>query len=168
MRKIILLLASLLFLTASYAALNILHPTLKASEVFFPIGKNGKKISLMELSQISIKDFQGLTEQKMNFFERLGFKMAQRKLRNNINPDGTFNKKRLEKYFTQQEGKGSSAVGGFALGFFFSLIGVLVAYVINDKHRKNRIKWAWFGFGAFIVLFLLIFLIEVAVNGFYV
>lgn len=44
-------------------------------------------------------------------------------------------------------------IGGFALGFFLGLIGVLIAYVfIKDA---NLIKWSWIGLGAVLVIILL-------------
>ncbi len=38
------------------------------------------------------------------------------------------------------------------------LIGVLIAYLINDDNKSNRVKWAWIGFGAFVVIYLVILL----------
>ena len=43
-------------------------------------------------------------------------------------------------------------IGGFVLGLLLSVIGVLIAYLIGDT---TVIKWAWIGFGVFLVIFLL-------------
>jgi hypothetical protein len=40
----------------------------------------------------------------------------------------------------------------FALGFLLGLIGLLIAYLINDDYKHNRVKWAWIGFGIVVVL----------------
>jgi hypothetical protein len=76
-----LLCSSALFLIIanSFGTSNILSPgKLKASEVYIPIGKTGKKISLLELSTISMSGLQTLTERKMNFTERISFRIAKR------------------------------------------------------------------------------------------
>jgi hypothetical protein len=156
MRKFLVLAITFLSLNVSFGNINVIVPALKASEIFIPVGKTGQKISLMELSRINIRDFEILRGEKMKFFDRLSFKVAQKKLRSNIDNDGTFNNKKLVKAFTKdKEGKGGGA-SGFALGFLLNLIGVLIAYLIKDDNKKNRVKWAWIGFGAFIALALIL------------
>ena len=154
MRKFILLLTGLLILTCSFATVTITHPPLNASAIFFPVGKTGQKISLMELSHISVKDFEKLRGQKMDFFDRLSFKAAQKKVRNGINPDGTISNKKFENFLKQRGGETGFHMGGFALGFFLGAIGIVIAYLINDDFKHNRVKWAWIGFGVFIVLYV--------------
>ena len=144
MRKGIILLVALIIIGGSYASVNMIEPKLNAAELFFPVGKTGKQISLLELSRISVKDFQVLTGQKMNFFDRMGFKVAQKRVRNSINEDGTFNNKKLET-FIKRDGETGFHLGGFALGFLLSIFGVLIAYLINDDYKQNRVKWAWIG-----------------------
>ena len=34
------------------------------------------------------------------------------------------------------------------------LIGVLIVYLINDDQERNRLKWAWIGFGVWVAIFL--------------
>ena len=130
----------------------------KASEVFLPIGSSGQKISLMNLSTIDVKDFENLSGRHLKFFDRLGFKLAQKKLRNSINADGTIDNKKLNKFLNQGDHSTGFHLGGFALGFLVGLIGVLIAYLINDDNKQNRVKWAWIGFGIAIVLYLIVLL----------
>jgi hypothetical protein len=87
-----------------------------------------------------------VTGKKMTFVKKIQFKLAQRKLRKSINEDGTFNNKKLEKVF-QDEMSGTTGfhLGGFALGLFLFVIGVLIAYLIDDEKKSNRVKWAWIG-----------------------
>ena len=63
-------------------------------------------------------------------------------MRDNIAPDGSFNSKAIKKAF----GDGGFHLGGFALGFFLSLLGVLIAYLINDDNKSSRVWSAWRGF----------------------
>ena len=90
----------------------------------------------------------------MNFFDKLGFCIAQKRLRNNISYDGTFNSKKFEKLMKKRAGNGEGfQAGGFFLGFLLGLIGVLIAYLINDDNKRNRVKWAWIGLGAAVAIF---------------
>ena len=128
----------------------------KASEVYIPIGTTGKQISLLDLSKIDIKQFENISGRHLKFFDRLGFKIAQKKLRNSINADGTIENKKLNKFLDQGDHSTGFHLGGFALGFLVGLIGVLIAYLINDDYKKNRVKWAWIGFGIYVVLLIVV------------
>jgi len=149
MKKLLLLLTAFCLLTTSFAAFEIKHVSKKATEIFLPVG-NDKKISLMDLSTISVKDYENLTGRHLKFFDKLALKGAQKKLRHSINSDGTINNKMLLR-FTNGDGDHSTGfhVGGFALGFFLSVIGLLIAYISggDEDIRKNRVKWAWYGVG---------------------
>jgi len=158
MKSLFLLSAALFAISFSSVASNspVSHPTLKASEVYVPIGNTGKMISLMDLSKISVKDFQEYTGKKMSWGNRLMFKAAQKQLRKDINPDGTMNSKRMARLLS----KGSDVtsgfhLGGFILGLLLSLIGVLIAYLINDDLKPSRVKWAWIGAAINLVLWIL-------------
>lgn len=157
MRKIILLFMAVCLVVSSFAAFTLEAPLLKASEVYITVGKNGERISLLDLSRMKVKDLQELTGKKMKFFDKLAFKGAQKQLRNNINYDGTFNSKKIEKFMKKRgrDGEGFQ-VGGFFLGLLLGLIGILIAYLINDDQKRNRVKWAWIGFGAWIAILLVL------------
>ena len=157
MRRFTLILMSLFILNSSFASSFIVRPPVNASEIFLPVGKTGMTISLKELAHIKVKDFELLTDQKLKFFDRLAFKAAQKKLRNNINDDGTFNNKRILKTLSKQkDGETGFHIGGFALGFLLGLIGVLIAYLINDDYKSNRVKWAWLGLAISVGIVLII------------
>jgi len=148
MKSLFLLSTALLGIAIASLASNNLtsHPTLKASEVFVPVGSTGKSISLLDLSRMSVKEFQAYTGKKMSFGNRLMFKAARAQLKKDINPDGTLNTKKMAKLLT----KGTDVtagfhLGGFLLGLLLSLIGVLIAYLIKDDLKPSRVKWAWIG-----------------------
>lgn len=157
MRKFLVLAIIFLSLNISFASIPVIIPALKVSEIFILVGKTGQKISLFELSRIKIKDFEILRGQKMKFFDRLTFKAAQKKVRDNINNDGTINSKKFDKYF-KKSGESGFSIGGFALGFLLGLIGILIVYLINDNNvnKKNMVKWAWIGFGAWVAIILVL------------
>lgn len=159
MKKSLLMFVTVVVMTSSFASFNLVEPPKKAAEVFVPVGKAGAQISLLDLSQIKVKEFETLSGTKMKFVDKVGFKLAQRELRSSINNDGTLNGKKLNKLAGKMaEGDGGFNIGGFALGFLLGLIGVLIAYVISDDNKAVRTKWAWIGFGAAVILYLLIFL----------
>lgn len=160
MKKFLLISALFLFNAVSMASNPFSTTTVKpgrlhASAVMIPIGKDGKKISLLELSTISKSGLENLTGRKMNFTQRLAFKGAQKKLRNGINNDGFVVDKKLQKAFAG-DGDSGFHLGGFALGFLLGLIGVLIAYIINDDYKRNRVKWAWIGVAAVLVISLIL------------
>lgn len=154
MKRILTLCLALIVLTSSFA--SVVEPSKKASEIFIPIGKTGYKISLETLSHISVKDFETLSGQDLKLVDKVGFKMAQRELRKSINADGSLNSKKLNKFFKKAaDGETGFHIGGFALGFLLGLIGVLIAYLINDDKKSNRVKWAWIGLGVWVVILLI-------------
>ena len=114
-------------------------------------------ISFEDLAYIKVADYEKITGKKLSFFQKLEFKLTQRKLRNSINDDGTFSNKRMEKMFKDDmSGASGFHLGGFALGLLLFLIGVLIAYLINDEKKKNRVKWAWIGAAVSLVIWLLV------------
>jgi len=157
MNKALTILAFFAFVSVSFASSSPKKtPLLRADEIYLPVGNTGKLISLMELSKIRINDFIELTGKKMNFSEKLSFKIAQKQLRSNINYDGSFKTKKFEKFLKKKgDGEGFHA-GGFFLGFLLGLIGVLISYLINDDKKRNRVKWAWIGLGVWIGILLII------------
>jgi hypothetical protein len=132
--------------------------SVKATEVYVPIGKTGKFISVMDLSQIRVKDYESLTGKKMKLMEKVNFKLGQRELKKSINQDGTFSNKKVEKYFNKAALGGAFSISGLLLGLFLSLIGVLIAYLITTGDKKGRITWAWIGAAISLILWGALFI----------
>jgi len=147
---------SILVMASSFAAYNLAEPPRKAADIFIALGKTGAQISLMDLAYIKVSEFETLSGKKMQFVDKVGFKIAQRELRNTINEDGTLNSKKLNKMADKMAaGTSDFNIGGFALGFFLSIVGVLIAYIISDDNKAARTKWAWIGALAGLALILL-------------
>lgn len=163
MRKTLALIAAVTFFVSSFATSVPSKPKefiLHTDQLFIPVGKTGKTISLFDLSKISVRELQKLTGQKMNFLDKVKFRVAQKKLRDNISPDGTIDNQKIQKALQHQKKGGETGFhfGGFALGFFLGAIGLVIAYVLNDDYKKNRVKWAWIGFGLVVVLNIILIL----------
>jgi len=152
MKKIITLIALLAIFSIGYPASNPISvskakPPVKATEVYLPLGKTGELISLMDLSLIGVKEYESLTGKKMKFLDKVNFKIGQRQLKKCINHDGTFSKKRIQKYFNKAAvGGGGVSILGLALGLLLSIIGVLIAYLLKSPNKKSLVTWAWIGF----------------------
>lgn len=158
MKNFIFLLAAFALFASSFAASSINVAPKKATEIFVPMANN-LQISLQDLSVISVKDFQLVSGKKFNFFQKVAFKAGQRKLKNGISADGTITNKKLIKAIQSDNSVGFH-IGGFALGFLVGLIGILIAYLIKGDPEvdRNRIKWAWIGFGAWLAILVALLL----------
>jgi len=161
MKKIITLLLLLAMLTQTVSGAIIRDEKLKASEIMIPVGNTGKSISMLELSTMSVKDFEQLSGKKMKWADKAMFKSAQKELKRSINADGTLNNKKIEKLYKKSHKDLTAGfnIGGFALGFLLSLIGVLLAYIIKTDNPSNFRKWAWIGFGVSLALILIFVII---------
>ena len=128
--------------------------------ILLSIGQTEKKMSLMVLSEISVKDFEVFTDKKMNFFERIAFKLIQKKVKKSIHENGTIKNEKLRKLLTGlPEDQTRFHTGGFVLGFLVGLPGVLISYIIKDDHKQRRVKWSWIGFAARAVIVSILFLL---------
>jgi len=130
------------------------RPVPNAADIYIHAGKNGKQISLLELSMISRHGLEELTGRKMNFIERASFHITQKKLRKGIDGSGRITDWKLQKALGAGGQKGFHA-GGFFLGLLLGPIGVIIAYLIKDEKKRNRVKWAWIGFGIWTVALIL-------------
>ena len=159
MKKVFAFLMAFAIMAQSFAAVTATVPPKKASEVFIPLGNTGQQISLEALAQIKVKEFEKISGRDMSFADKVTFKLAQKELRKNISQDGTISTKKLNKFFDKKvDGTTGFHLGGFALGFLLGLIGVLIAYLLNDEKKKNRVKWAWIGVAAIVVIYILAFI----------
>src|SRR5439155_16965340 len=96
---------------------------------------------LRKVSVMNVKDYEQMTGKHMNFIARSIFKMEQKKLRNSFDEQGNVTNKKLNRMLSKgNSGETGFHFGGFALGFFLGLIGVLLAYVaFNDDYKQNRV-----------------------------
>ena len=156
MKKILFLLAAFA-LSHTVGAAFVPSEKIKASDVAIPVGNTGKSISLQELSTISVSDFQEMTGKKLGFADRMMFKSAQKKIRHSIDKDGNVKNKKIERLYKKHAADVTTGfnIGGFALGFFLLLIGVLIAYLISSNDSANMRKWAWIGCAVSLVIILI-------------
>lgn len=159
MKKALIFFVAFAIFATSFASTGFRYAPAKATNIYIPIGNN-TKISLMELSTMKVKDYEKLSGRHLNFFQKITFKAGQKKLRNSFSADGTITNKKLLKAVSNDGITTGFNIGWFALGFFLGLIGVLLSYIINGDQdvKKNRQKWAWIGFGVWVVILILLFI----------
>lgn len=157
MKRILTLSFCFSLFISSYAKTNVVlpkeNPKLNANAVMIPVGKNGEKVSLMELSQMSTKNYEELTGRKMNLAKKIEFKLIQRNLRNSISENGTVKTKILGKAMAKAKKANAKthkylriclillalaivfAILGWVIGFFWILstiagIGAVVFFIL--------------------------------------
>ncbi|HEY5368214.1 MAG TPA: hypothetical protein VIJ75_04415 [Hanamia sp.] len=165
MKKVLSLFLTFTLFATSFAASSYSYLPKKATEIYIPVGNNNQ-ISLLEVSKMKIQDYEKLSGKHLNFFDKITFKAGQKKLKNSIAADGTITNKRLIKAMYGADHSRGFHLGGFALGFFVGLIGVLIAYMIrgDEEVDRNRRKWAWIGFGVYVVLLLAVVIAVTSLN----
>lgn len=135
MKKVLVLFAALAIMVTSFASVSPASAPKKpvrinAAQFFIPIGKTGQQISLMELSRIKVSDYEKLSGQNMNLSQKIGFKLAQRELRKNINPDGTLNSKRMERLSHKMQKPADSKTHKLLITWLVLLGGAIVLGII--------------------------------------
>lgn len=107
-------------------------------------------LNARDFVNLSVKDYTALTGKKLNFFQRLSFKVTKMKMKHDLkkNPNLT-----LTDYI---DADGSTTfkidILWLLLGLILPVIGVLIAYL--TKQEKYKITSAWIGLGAFLIVAL--------------
>jgi hypothetical protein len=102
--------------------------------------KNAETKAAAELFvKMSVKDYEELTGKHLGLFSRAAFHVQQ---------------KRMKRELRRAEGDGTGAVVGFLAGLVFSLLGVLLVYLLSSD--PNMRKWAWIGAAVSILIYILI------------
>ena len=108
--------------------------------------------------KMSPGEFAAVTGKKLNFFQRMYFKVIKRQVKRELkkNPDLL-----ITDYFDQKEGKFKFDLLWFVITAFIGPLGLLVAYTSKQRkggpNRKDKITSAWLGFAFFVLWFGLIF-----------
>lgn len=111
---------------------------------------------MAQFSKLKPDEYEKIANVKLGFFEKIAYKKAMKKLNKGIAEDGTITNKKIAKSAKKSiDGGESFNLGGFALGLLLSIIGVLIAYLINDDKKSARLRWAWIGFGVSLLIWLI-------------
>lgn len=108
---------------------------------------------VQEFLKLTPKRYEELTGQKMSMSQKISLKLAQKKIKRMLKKG-----EKVDLVAMSKKGIDTSDfnIGGFLLGIFLFLIGVLIAYLIGGD---DLIKWAWLGAGLVAVIWLLVLLL---------
>ena len=106
----------------------------------------GNASSVINLTSFKVKDFELMTGKKMSWKEKIVFHFTKQAL---AHTSKTVDTDTLQKAVAA--GNSDFNIGGFLLGFLLGLLGVLIAYLIGG----NTPRWAWRGFGIWLIVLLI-------------
>ncbi|MEO5782711.1 MAG: hypothetical protein ABIQ07_05535 [Ginsengibacter sp.] len=107
-----------------------------------------KYLKASEFVKLSVQDFNNLTVKKLNFFQRMSFKITKMKMKHDLKKNPGL------KITDYVDGDGTFKVDilWLILGVILGPIGVLIAYL--TKQDSYKITSAWIGFGVLVLLSL--------------
>jgi hypothetical protein len=132
-----------------------------------------KNITAREFVKLSPREFSALTGKKLNFFQRLSFKIVKLRLKHDLkkNPNLTINQ-----YMNNGKTDCSFSICWFLLGLVGPLLGLLTGSLIGvvlvaaipivvaylTMQEKYKINSAWIGLGAGVIIFLVLAVIALS------
>jgi hypothetical protein len=105
---------------------------------------------IQQFLKLTPQKYYELTGKRMKLSQKISLKLAQWKIKRMMKKGKAVDLVAM----TTKKGIDTSdfSIAGFLLGFFLSLIGVLIAYLLDDE---AIIKWAWLGAGLSAILWLI-------------
>lgn len=135
--------------------LNIKHANAAAGIAVNPINAADKNPNLkkeLRLAQLklytslSVQEYEKLRGKKLNFFQKLSFKLSQRRMKNVL------------KAYSYGDGPSVfQKIGWLCKGILLGPLAVILAYAFLKDEERELIKWAWFGcigFAAIVIILL--------------
>ena len=142
MRKLLLVLTLFMFALSSFAAVSSTSP------IKIDPADKSTSITLQQFVNLSPKEYSALTGKKLGLFQKAELKFAQKKLANTIKKNASLKHMKIDAL--KREPISGAYWAGAALGAFLGPIGVLIAYLINDDNKQERVRAAWRGFIIFL------------------
>ncbi len=145
---------SLLFNFSAFALSGKTITDPPADKIFIPLSGAATPISLADFVKLDTKSFKRHVGKKLSFVEKISFKINQLRFRKCIRKNGTVNLLQIEKISKEPF---RFSIGGFMLGFWLWLPGLIISLFVDDKKkRRDRFLSALMGF--FITSLVLIYL----------
>ncbi|MEO6638265.1 MAG: hypothetical protein ABIN25_08305 [Ginsengibacter sp.] len=153
MRKAILKISLLftLFLTISHNGFSIAGPV-NVENHFSSMNNDYLRASVF--IKLSAKEFSAITGKKLNFPQKIYFKLIQHRLKHELreNPDLL-----ITHYYDPKKAKFKLDALWFVIGAFIGPLGVLVAYTSKIRKggptKRNKITSVWLGLILFVLWF---------------
>ncbi len=133
--------------TAHASASSSFNPSVQVANVATPPGNKERMIAQMKwFAGLSIKDYEKLSGKKLSFFERISFKLNQRRVRQMLRHNDWDEPTVLQKI--------SWCFKGIILG----PIALLLGYIFLRDEERELLKWIWFGFAGWCVIVAILLL----------
>ena len=130
--------------------------------MMIPLAGTNQFISLEDYLKLTPKSYRQLTGKKMNFKERVQLAVGKKMLKKLVQDKGTVNSEKMKK--KGLFGKWQWHWGGFALGFFLSILGPIVALFFNDDYKWDRF-WTALHSAVYVWLILGIIILATGAGG---
>ncbi|MCB0601041.1 MAG: hypothetical protein KDC28_07435 [Saprospiraceae bacterium] len=104
-------------------------------------------ISVAQFADLSIKDLQNMSHRKLRLEDKLAFKLTQRAIKKKIKEGKAYNFDDAPNYRFN--------IGGFLLGFFLGIVGVLLALLFG----RNAFRSSLIGLLCWVIILLIWFLV---------
>lgn len=115
-------------------------------------------ISAKQFLTLTPKDYQKLTGKKLNFLEKIQFKMVQRKVKKMVKKGEVVTMADVQKKFEEM---GTMNILGFLLGLILGPVGVIIALILKETGDVDPSVLRWSLYGCLIwlaIVFLVILL----------
>lgn len=136
MRKIVFITALLFITSVSYAATVPVNKDPQTRDFMVSLPGTTLRISLENYLTLSPAEYKAITGKKMKWTERFKMKFSQRAMKKFVRKDGSINMEKAKRYGFW--GRWEWHWGGFALGFFFSVFGVIATLFFRDEYKWDR------------------------------
>ena len=93
---------------------------------------------------LTIEDYSRLKGKKLNFMERLSFRLSQNRV------------KKMLKRYDYGDVTVLQKISMLLKGLLLGPIAVLLAYLFVGEDERELIKWVWFGFAGFVAIIAVI------------
>ena len=111
-------------------------------------------VTVDALLNMNNREFAEVIGHKLSLKEKIVFRIAQHELRKDMKREGMQSDTNIDVRKIMDEGEKKFHIGGFFLGFFLQVIGILIAYLI--KKDKAFIRSAWIGWGVWVALLVIL------------
>ena len=138
---------TVILMSVNFSAFALVEPSTVAPAESTKVNALSK-MTVEDFLSLTPKKYKELTGEKLSLTQKISLKLAQKKIKKAIKNNEKVDEGTVASAFDTSDFN----IGGFILGLLLSVIGVLIAYLIGDT---TVIKWAWIGFGVFLIIFLL-------------
>lgn len=124
------------------------------------VNANVTDLKAADFIKLSAKDFTSITGQKLNFFQKIYFKVMQRQVKRDLKKNPGL---LMSQYIDGKTGKFKFSALWFVIAAFIGPLGVLLAYTSHPQKKdtltkRDKTNSAWLGFAFFLLWFGLVFI----------